>query len=648
VTGTMRPFMDEGGRQIGWQSPDLATVLPLTAGADTQPAHSRLWDYITNFGDAPLPLGSLQLGPQTLFGYGGPTVNDVLNLFTDSRKPPEPVLPETISINDVGRSLAGLAPGEVTRRHYDAMAGTDSRTGEPVSGLSRLMDLFPAAGAEGGAPVAAMERGGMVVGSGPVRRFSRFTQPMPDGFELPLVQHPTRKQAADLLATTKNSHLRGLVDPESGEVVLWDAVAATHDQVAEALGMDWQKIIANNGRLNIKNPGQLDYMDAPFAGGPDTPAPAAALDMAPESAIPTGSDLPPEVPGSPSATPSAAHPMIGETFTDQFAAMKLWKEAGGKNGPIKITGLPEGAKLPTSWRIDANEAAGAGAVPTAAGGHGVVGHGPNLPGSQPVSAKDSVDRRGLPGRDPLGPRTPLGITDPEGRPLYAEALIAGIRAPGGPDVPLSMPEEVRLAERLAKLETPKGGILGANGQVLVAQPGTMDPPGSPLLHMRVDADLPDGQYMKSFRHEGGHAIDYSTERTQRGFESSKQYAVPDDVRAELHAASAEMRPELWAPNANEIYQRPTSSLKEYRERPDELMADGYRFYKENPAEFKARYPEAARYIRSQVNDDPLLSGQVQFNVRAGAPIPPPDDVEGDARAAAQQNWIVRHLLGGGA
>jgi hypothetical protein len=312
--------------------------------------------------------------------------------------------------------------------------------------------------------------------------------------------------------------------------------------------------------------------------------------------------------------------MIGETFTDQFAAMKVWKEAGGKNGPIKITGLPEGSIRPTSWRIDPNEAAGAGAVPTAAGGHGLVGHGSNLPGSQPVSAKDSVDRRGMPGRDPLGPRTPLGVTDPEGRPLYQEALIAGIRSPGGPDVPLSMPEEVRLAERLATLETPRGGILGANGQVLVAQPGTMDPPGRPLLQMKVDADLPDSQYMKSFRHEGGHAIDYTTERTERGFESSKQYAVPADVRAELQAASADMRPELWAPNANEIYQRPTASLKEYRERPDELMADNYRYYKENPAQYKAKYPEAAAYIRAMVNDDPLLSEHIQFNVQAGGPM----------------------------
>lgn len=87
-------------------------------------------------------------------------------------------------------------------------------------------------------------------------------QVMPDGVRIPVHSDVTKSEAADLLGKSYYGHMRGLVDPDSGQVHLWDAGAATHDQMAEQLGLDWKKVIESNGRLNIMNPGQLDHMDA--------------------------------------------------------------------------------------------------------------------------------------------------------------------------------------------------------------------------------------------------------------------------------------------------------------------------------------------------------------------------------------------------
>jgi hypothetical protein len=450
------------------------------------PQRNQLWDWLSHAGDWQFPLGNTPMGP------GGVTLNDLLVPLTDVRSETDRLLPETLSLNDIGRTLQYLSPQNITEEHLNAI-NTPADPNEPRSALRRLVGLFPAAGAEGG---------------GALRQTARAR--------------------------------------------------------------------------------------------PDGPPPGAGAVDLPRADIPTGVN--------------AGHPMVGQIFTDQFAAMKVWKDAGGKQSGLKITPLPD-----KTWRIDAApQAANPSPLPTAAGGNGVVGHGGGFAGPKPVSAESGVDRRGLYGPHPLRPGAAVVGADPEGRPLYADTLIAGQRQPGGPDVPLSMPEEVTLAEALGKLETPRGGIIGANGQVTVTQPGTLDPPTAPLMHMRVDADLPDDQYMRSFRHEGGHAIDYTSERTHRGgHRGQRQYTVPDDVRPELQAASAEMRAELWGPNAPQIYQRSDASLKEYRERPDELMADNYRYYKEDPAGYKAKYPAAAQYLRATVNDDPLLSRHVQFNVRGG-------------------------------
>jgi hypothetical protein len=84
----------------------------------------------------------------------------------------------------------------------------------------------------------------------------------------------------------------------------------------------------------------------------------------------------------------------------------------------------------------------------------------------------SVDRRGLPRRDPIGPRTQrtyrdesgneIPLTDPEGRPLYNEAFLVGQQFPGGPDVPLPMMPSTRaLANKLGTVVDDRGMTLRA-------------------------------------------------------------------------------------------------------------------------------------------------------------------------------------------
>lgn len=318
-------------------------------------------------------------------------------------------------------------------------------------------------------------------------------------------------------------------------------------------------------------------------------------------------------------TPDAAIPhglALGDIYPDAIAAQKAWTAAGGKASGLRVAPVGDGTYTHIA---DPNFQPGPGPVAPAPQGYGGVAAGMGPPSVEPVPATGYMDRRGGLGRSPLGPRNPTGLVDPEGRPLYHGATIAGVRTPGGADTPLSIREEIDLNNKLTggDMSFPRG-MPGAKGAVTVKQAGsTADPPTSPLLKMEIDQNRDTQTYQNTTRHEGGHAIDYWTERTQRGTNSQSQHPIPDDVRRELTTNSQEMRPEHWDPHAPSKNNISEPYLHEYRNRPDELMADGYRAYKEDPAGFKAKYPEAAKYIRAMVNDDPLLSQYIQFNVKGG-------------------------------
>lgn len=338
---------------------------------------------------------------------------------------------------------------------------------------------------------------------------------------------------------------------------------------------------------------------------------------------------PPDIPIGAAATPPGTpptHPLIGTTYTSPIDAIDAWKAGGGWASGIKIrqTG-------PGSWVIEA--ATGPGTGPTSLPVPGSVGPPATIPGAPGMAHPGRPvvpNNAGTPGTGtgpPPGPPPftrpvagssppvavpPGALTDPEGR-LITAPTVAGVRTPGGLDEALSMGEERDLANRLFSLGVHDNPSFRANtgyrGQASVNLPGR--PNALPGMRMTIDSRLPGDQYERTFRHEGGHGIDFASERTGRTdkLPHSETKNIPPSVQSELEKASGEMRPDLW--------QRPETEWIGYRHRPSELMADAYRYYKEDPQRFKKLYPDAAKFIRDIVNEDPLLSRHVQFNVQGG-------------------------------
>jgi len=74
-----------------------------------------------------------------------------------------------------------------------------------------------------------------------------------DFFDTPvkILQNPTERELKGFLDRTKFKAARRIVDPETGEVFVWDASdPALHALVAEKLGVDPQKMIADSIALD--------------------------------------------------------------------------------------------------------------------------------------------------------------------------------------------------------------------------------------------------------------------------------------------------------------------------------------------------------------------------------------------------------------
>lgn len=85
--------------------------------------------------------------------------------------------------------------------------------------------------------------------------------------DIPVIENPTRQQAKVMLDRSAYKELRGLQDPESGQLWVWDAAKLLHAEAAEGLGLTDEHFTRllrqtdgfGHGLLNIRN---LEYADS--------------------------------------------------------------------------------------------------------------------------------------------------------------------------------------------------------------------------------------------------------------------------------------------------------------------------------------------------------------------------------------------------
>ncbi len=98
--------------------------------------------------------------------------------------------------------------------------------------------------------------------------------------EVSIIENPTRQQARVLLDRSEYKELRGLQDPETGKLWIWDAAKLLHDQAASGLGLSDDYFARlrrqtdghGHGLLNIKYLGEGDYDYPIFSGERKTDA----------------------------------------------------------------------------------------------------------------------------------------------------------------------------------------------------------------------------------------------------------------------------------------------------------------------------------------------------------------------------------------
>ena len=86
-----------------------------------------------------------------------------------------------------------------------------------------------------------------------------YTNPV----DIPVFVNPTLAQAKDWLR--KYGEIRGVYNPNTRDLYIWDAKLTTHKDVADYLGLDWDAIVRENylGRFVAKSEGQLDIRWGP-------------------------------------------------------------------------------------------------------------------------------------------------------------------------------------------------------------------------------------------------------------------------------------------------------------------------------------------------------------------------------------------------
>lgn len=193
--------------------------------------------------------------------------------------------------------------------------------------------------------------------------------------------------------------------------------------------------------------------------------------------------------------------------------------------------------------------------------------------------------------------------DIDGRPLGAGTVV-GRRTGGAPDVAVPKAGIDAIAEAL-----PGASLTPVSSRILRGDAGrfrkTIDPKtGQPLYDLQFDKSLSAVEQERVLTHEFGHAVDEIAGQIPGGGLSSELKQVYNA----LNNPNAHYQTKLFGPE-NMGYSR--------ADVPRELMAEAVRAYMTNPNWLKTVAPKTAATIRAYVNDHPVLSKVIQFNVVAG-------------------------------
>ena len=69
------------------------------------------------------------------------------------------------------------------------------------------------------------------------------------------IKNPSRNMAKNLLSVVENGEVRGAIDPDTGDVLLWRATEATHQQIAECMNVG---LIDQMALFRLNSPDQID------------------------------------------------------------------------------------------------------------------------------------------------------------------------------------------------------------------------------------------------------------------------------------------------------------------------------------------------------------------------------------------------------
>jgi hypothetical protein len=315
-----------------------------------------------------------------------------------------------------------------------------------------------------------------------------------------------------------------------------------------------------------------------------------------------------------------------EITGDQKKAMEGWIQAGTGGAAVFVpfasgVAVQRGmdvynyrkAKLPNATRTEDSSDMGV-----------IMNH----PRASTVSPrKGSFDQSypdGAVGRD--GAKLPMGARleiDVDGYPIHPNAIIAGHRRVGAPNVPVSPRDTEVIGGSLARnrLATPEDRDfdLDANfGEFRSKE--HKNPKAGVTRNNKVDQKeillnpkLSHRQHHRTYAHEVSYAIDDAIDQHALG-KLTKDHRVKNELFQVYHEMVGENAQHLAGlratPNKNG---RVTPVKAGYSGHKKEIVAEGFRAYLANPEYFKRVAPNAARALRAQVRETPKLRKLFHLN-----------------------------------